>query len=62
MKITEYFDPDNMNHIKAYAHMQNTGFWPEEFIPKDTEFPVCWNMIINGKIADRWVKYKLEGK
>ena len=31
MKINEFFNPENTEHLKAYRHLQDTGFWPEGF-------------------------------
>lgn len=33
MKFEDFFDPSNIEHIKAYAHVEKTGAWPEGFIP-----------------------------
>lgn len=29
MKISEWFNPKNIEHIKGYKHIQETGKWPQ---------------------------------
>ena len=60
MKITEWFDPKNIEHIKAYKHLRDKAFWPEDFIPKGMEFPSGWNTVVTGKIADAYIEQMLE--
>lgn len=35
MKISEFFDVNNIEHLKAFDILQKTGCWPKNFIPKD---------------------------
>lgn len=56
MKITEWFDPCVIDHVKAYRHLQNRGCWPQDFIPEGMTFPEGWHIIIAFKLANEWVK------
>ena len=42
--ILDWFDPHNIEHLKAYRHMENTGRWPEDFLPDDIEMVTVWRM------------------
>jgi hypothetical protein len=55
MKFLEFFDPLDINHLKAYQHLQKTGTWPEGFIPKNIEMDVNWYLLMQYKMADLWV-------
>ena len=55
----EWFDPNNINHIKAYSHLQKTGFWPTGFTPENIYIENGWQTILAFKIANMWIKYKL---
>ena len=62
--FTEFFDPYNQEHIRAYQHLQETGRWPLDFAIKACGHPMpnLWQVSIVNKMADAWVKYmaKLE--
>lgn len=55
MKISQWFNPRNLNHVKAYDHLQRIGTWPENFIPEDITFDSHWQFIIRSDIADVYV-------
>jgi len=54
-KFSDWFDPWNINHIKAYRHLQTVGMWPEDFIPKDIYMDIYWQLNIHRKMAELWV-------
>ena len=60
MRIDEWFDPANIDHIKAYHILMNTGMWPAGFIPDGMEFIPGWNILIMNKLADAWVYHMLK--
>ena len=60
MDIIEFFDPYNMEHVRAYEHLQKTGQWPKGFIPKRTLFPTNWHLLIINKLANAWVHYMIK--
>lgn len=59
MDITEFFDPDNIEHIKALGHLNRTGVWPEGFLPENVKQPELWLFQIYNKLASRWVRHML---
>jgi hypothetical protein len=59
MLIQEFFDPMNIEHIKAYRNLQNKGVWPKEFIPEGTEFGPGWQALIAFKIANLYIEQKM---
>jgi len=59
MRIEKFFDPENIEHIKAYRNLQNKGVWPEDFIPTETEFGPGWQALIAFKIAHLYVEQKM---
>jgi len=59
MKIEEFFNPYNMEHIKAYKNLITYGFWPVGFLPEDIEYSATWQAIIAFKMTSAWVEQVL---
>ena len=59
MDIVKFFDEDDMNHLKAYKHLCDTGRWPENFVPEGTEFSTNWQILIANKLATAWLDHVL---
>lgn len=57
--FVKWFDPSNIEHLKAYKHLQDTGCWPEGFRPKDLEMPANWQFLLISKIAEYFVRKTL---
>jgi hypothetical protein len=56
MDILEFFNPLDINHLRAYNHLQKSGTWPADFIDWDNiKFPPNWHMLLQAKMADLWV-------
>lgn len=60
MKINEWFDIENIEHIKAYYHLQNRGIWPKDFIPNKIIFDQGWQIVLMHKFASAHIAEKLE--
>jgi len=64
MSIVDYFDPKNIEHIKAFKYMQDTGTWPKKFWKEmeavGVEFLGAWHSSLAFKIADVYVEEKME--
>jgi len=59
--FTEWFDPHNIEHIKAYRHLQQEGAWPSTFIkPSSALLETNWQILLAFKMANEWVKWKLQ--
>lgn len=59
MTLLEWFNPQNIEHLKAYVALSKTGHWPENFLPPNIEIPAMWHVSLLNKIAEQWIKYKL---
>jgi hypothetical protein len=51
MNITDWFNPSDIKHLRAYEHLYTKGCWPEGFKPADVECQVGWDNILAQKIA-----------
>jgi hypothetical protein len=60
VKITDWFNPLCLEHIKAYQHLRDKGSWPSGFLPKEVDFPIGWQTIIAFKLANEWVASVLQ--
>jgi len=58
MSIIDFFDADNVLHLKAWSYFNETGFWPINFLPQGVEYPAVWRFILLQKIAKKWISYK----
>lgn len=59
LTITDFFDPHNLDHIKAYSVLMDSGIWPNGFISEDTVFPSGWQCFLALKMTDAWMEYSL---
>lgn len=57
----EWFDPYNPKHLEAYKHLQDTGFWPEDFWKEAGSrfIETNWQLMINSKLANAWIDSKV---
>ncbi len=62
MTIVEFFNVRDIDHLKAWRHLEETGVWPVGFIPENAKFPPTWNAMINAKMARAYVEDMLSGK
>ena len=60
MIIWEWFDPTNVEHLKAFKQVSDSGFWPKDFIPENIQFPAGWEYFISSKLADLYMEEKLQ--
>ena len=61
MKVTDFFDPYDIAHIKAYKNLQETGFWPAFFLPENIEIPDNWQITIMAVFTEAWISKALNG-
>ena len=59
ISITEWFNPHDADHLRAYVVLIQTGIWPQGFLPSNITFPVLWTVVLIQKMADAWVSYAL---
>ena len=60
ISIGDWFHPEDIDHIKAYRHLQETGFWPKGFIPDNIDFPPGWHYLLASIMAEKWVESVLD--
>lgn len=69
MTIIEFFNPHEIEHLKAYRHLEKKGVWPKKFSSKlkdefgrELIFPNCWQVGVAGKMAAAWLNAAELGK
>ena len=70
MNILDWFDPENIEHLKAYKYLQDTGVWPKGFLPEDVDnifisalepnILTVWRSHLANRLADRYIEQKLD--
>ncbi len=60
MNIEKFFNVKDEDHIRAYRHLQETGMWPEKFLPDDIELNPTWLSIIQAMMTNQYVKSMLD--
>ena len=60
MEITEWFDINNIEHLRAFQTLRHEGYWPTGFIPEGMIFTEGWMRLINSDIVDAWLYYKVD--
>ena len=60
MKITDWFNVKDINHLKAYQHLQKTGNWPKDFLPSNIESPQLWQVELAVKLANAYVSEQIK--
>ena len=56
ISIFDWFDPYDMEHLRAYRTLHERGCWPEDFPPSHVEMTTNWQVAIMSKMADAWVE------
>lgn len=57
--IADWFDPHNPAHLRAYRVLDETGAWPDGFIPEDVELSGGWHGQVIAKCGHAWMSLKL---
>ena len=61
MKIMDWFNVYDMNHIKACKVLMDTGTWPEGFLPDDIKLGHAWQYELWWHMARAWADQVLAG-
>lgn len=56
INIVEWFDPYNIDHIRAYRYLEKNGMWEVGFIPDNIEFTDGWQIAILSKLTNAYLK------
>lgn len=57
IRFENWFDPYKDEHIEACKVFNETGCWPEAFIPDNVEMEHQWHIWLIGRLAWCWVKH-----
>jgi hypothetical protein len=60
--IVDFFNPYDLEHLKAYRHLEKTGFWPENFYPEGVEWSLIWQAALTAKMTQAWLEAMENGK
>lgn len=58
MTIVDFFNPNDIEHVKAFNFFQKNSRWPESFVVPDHDinfYPSQWNIDILKKISEYWL-------
>lgn len=58
MMFSEWFDVKNIDHLKAYRQLQNTGAWPVGFVPSGAEMEPQWQFLLLSRLADAYLDWR----
>jgi hypothetical protein len=61
-KFSDWFDPYDIYHVRAFNHLCKTGYWPKGFIPDNLEMSSIWQYEVVAKLADAWTKHMIENE
>lgn len=63
MTIVEFFDPLDIQHVRAYDHFHRTGEWPREFHEllkqNNIELPALYSISLWCLMAEKWIEHVL---
>ena len=54
--FADWFDVDNIDHVRAYQHLKDTGIWPYNFLPDLVTMTPGWEMTITHRMANRYAR------
>lgn len=57
--IVDFFDPTNLSHLEAYKTFEETGYFPDHFIPADVKLSTMWRYALASKLATLFVSQKI---
>ena len=55
----EWFNPEDIEHLRAYRILQKTGSWPVDFVPESIWIEPGWQAILAFQLANKWIDYKV---
>ena len=63
MDIVDFFDVNNLDHLRAYKYLCDVGMWPEGFVPAEVTIRAKvgpWQVALLAKMADAYIEEKLK--
>jgi hypothetical protein len=68
MRFNDFFSVSNIEHLKAYQELRQTGQWPQSFQEEMTQYGVAAIDVLDDfhavtvRIADQYLSVKLDGE
>lgn len=59
MKLSEWFDVNNKDHLVAFRYLEKHGHVPVGFVPDNVEFDLNWQFMVTAKMAKAWMNHML---
>lgn len=60
IRIQDFIDVHNKEHIEALLHLRNSRHWPEDFLPENIVFGSSfWLDDLYGAMANEWMDLKI---
>ena len=60
MKLEDWFDNNNLEHLKALEHLNDNGAWPIGFLPDDVEIEPLSSTFIFLRLGKEYLDFKIE--
>jgi len=60
--VAFWFDINNIEHLKAWRHLENTGSLPKHFVPVGVELSTNWKIKILARMAGAYLERELSGE
>jgi len=57
MDFVDWFETENLDHIKAYVFLSENGHWPNGFIPDNIVMDANWYPNLCSKLANTYVDH-----
>lgn len=61
--LGNWFQPHNVDHLRAYRQLEETGKWPEAFVQEMDKAGVVshqgWQVVILSRLASAWLENRL---
>lgn len=60
MMIDDWFDINNLEHLRAFEHLTKVGSWPIDFLPDDIELDPMVSIVIFQALGMEYLDLKIE--
>ena len=57
--FADWFDPNDIEHLRVFRHVSAGKAWPEGFLPENVELTSLWLVEGYHKLAYAWMDLKL---
>lgn len=60
--LSDWFDPYDIEHCRAYRFVEINGHLPEGFVPEHVDFDIMWQVVVAAKMGQAWLDAVEQGK